>query len=84
MGPLGVPELVIILVIVVLLFGAKRLPGTAQSLGQSMKIFKKSIRDDETPAPADSDPRPITAAAEPVQPKRVADSERVDPDRAEH
>lgn len=47
MGNLGPLELTLILVIVVLLFGAKRLPETAKSVGQSLKIFKKTIADDD-------------------------------------
>lgn len=43
----------IILVIVLLLFGAPKLPGLARSLGQSMKIFKNEIKSgaEEGPAP---------------------------------
>ena len=37
---LGVPELLIILVIVVLLFGASRISGVASALGGSIKAFK--------------------------------------------
>ncbi|TFC41999.1 twin-arginine translocase TatA/TatE family subunit [Cryobacterium sp. TMT1-21] len=37
----------IILVIVLLLFGAPKLPGLARSLGQSMKIFKNEIKSDK-------------------------------------
>jgi sec-independent protein translocase protein TatA len=45
MGDALAPWHIIILVIVlVLLFGARRLPGAAQSLGQSMHIFKKSVQ----------------------------------------
>ena len=52
---LGVPELLIILVIVVLLFGASRISGVASALGGSIKEFKKAVRDDETvDTPADS------------------------------
>jgi len=39
-------EWVIILAIVLLLWGAPKLPALAKSLGQSMKIFKKEIRDE--------------------------------------
>ena len=39
-------EWVIILVIVLLLCGAPKLPALAKSLGQSMRIFKKEIKDD--------------------------------------
>jgi len=48
---------VIVLVIVLLLFGAPRLPGLARSLGQSLKILKTETRSDETKSDATgSDP----------------------------
>ena len=40
-------HLVIILFIVLLLFGAPKLPGLARSLGQSMKIFKSEVKSDK-------------------------------------
>ena len=43
-------EILILLVLLVLLFGAKRLPDTARGLGRSLRIFKaetKGLRDDE-------------------------------------
>jgi len=43
---LGVPELIIILVIVVFIFGANRLPQLATGLGKSIKNFKEASRDD--------------------------------------
>jgi sec-independent protein translocase protein TatA len=43
---LGVPELLIILVIVVFIFGANRLPQLATGLGKSIKNFKEASRDD--------------------------------------
>jgi sec-independent protein translocase protein TatA len=49
---LGMPELIIILVILLVLFGGSKLPGLAKGLGQSIKEFKKSSKDDETPEPA--------------------------------
>ena len=39
---LGMPELIIILVIVVVLFGAKRLPELASGMGKAIKNFKKA------------------------------------------
>ncbi|MDD5520787.1 MAG: twin-arginine translocase TatA/TatE family subunit [Kiritimatiellae bacterium] len=42
MGRLGPQELIIILFIVILLFGAKKLPDLARSLGQSIKEFSKA------------------------------------------
>jgi TatA/E family protein of Tat protein translocase len=42
---IGAPELIIILVIVLLLFGAKKLPEMARSLGKSQREFKKGMRE---------------------------------------
>ncbi len=39
----GAPELLIILVVVLLLFGAAKLPGLARSLGASAKEFRKGV-----------------------------------------
>ncbi len=47
MGSFGVPELLIILVIVIVLFGASRLAGVGQALGGSIREFRKSVKDDE-------------------------------------
>ncbi|MDH6236988.1 Sec-independent protein translocase subunit TatA [Cryobacterium sp. CG_9.6] len=55
LGNLNGWHLVIVLFIVLLLFGAPKLPGLARSLGQSMKIFKTEIKSDKADdAPADS------------------------------
>lgn len=45
---LGVPELLIVLVIVLLLFGASRISGVGSALGSSIREFKNAVRDDET------------------------------------
>lgn len=44
---LGLPELLIILVIVVLLFGAGRLPQIGSGIGEGIRNFRKSIKDDK-------------------------------------
>ena len=44
---LGVPELLIILVIALLLFGADKLPGIAQSIGKAVNEFKKAMQGSE-------------------------------------
>ena len=44
-GNLGFPEIMIILVIVLLLFGAKRIPEIAGSMGKGIKEFKKNINE---------------------------------------
>ncbi len=43
MGRIGMPELLVILVIVLLIFGASKLPQIARSLGQGIKEFKKAF-----------------------------------------
>ena len=55
---LGYQELLIILVIVLILFGANRLPELAKSLGSSVKEFKKGVNEatkDDTTAAAKKD-----------------------------
>jgi len=47
MGMPSMPELLVILAIVVLLFGAKKIPDLAKGLGKGIKDFKKAIKDDE-------------------------------------
>jgi sec-independent protein translocase protein TatA len=46
----GWPHLLLILAVVLLLFGATRLPALAKSVGQSMKVFRKEIKSDDTEA----------------------------------
>ncbi|MFI2364300.1 Sec-independent protein translocase subunit TatA [Promicromonospora sp. NPDC019610] len=45
MGAMQPWHWIVLLVVVLLLFGSTRLPGLAKSVGQSMKIFKKEIKD---------------------------------------
>ncbi len=49
MGNIGVPELLVILLIVLVLFGPKKIPELAQGLGKGIREFKKATRelDDE-------------------------------------
>ncbi len=73
MGGLQPWHWLIVIAVFVLLFGAKKLPDAARSLGKSMRIFKSEIKemqadgkDDETAKPA-SPPTPITSErVEPV------------------
>ncbi|MEU6719345.1 Sec-independent protein translocase subunit TatA [Nonomuraea sp. NPDC046802] len=55
MSQLGWGEILIIAVVFVLLFGAKKLPDTARSFGRSLRIFKaetSKLRDDDDDLPA--------------------------------
>jgi len=42
-GGLGIPELVIIFLIILVLFGARKIPGIARDIGGGIREFKKSI-----------------------------------------
>jgi len=42
---LGLPELVVIFLVVLLLFGGKALPDIAKGLGQAIRMFKKEVKD---------------------------------------
>ena len=68
-------ELIIILLIIVLLFGAKKLPELAKSIGQSMKIFRAETKTDDpatqqTVNTVSDAPAPAPAAA-PAVPQAV-------------
>lgn len=63
---IGLPEIILILAVLLLLFGARKLPDLARSLGRSTKEFKAGMRDEsadeETPTEIDTE----TEAAEPA------------------
>ena len=65
MGMPSMPELLVILAIVVLLFGAKKIPDLAKGLGTGIKDFKKAIKDDEKKEEIDADEK--TADTKPVE-----------------
>jgi sec-independent protein translocase protein TatA len=46
MGPIGLPELVIILFIIVLIFGASRLPDIGRGIGKGIRNFKDATTKD--------------------------------------
>ena len=46
-GGLGMPELIIILVIILIIFGAGKLPEIGSGIGKGIKNFKKATRDAE-------------------------------------
>jgi len=67
LGNLGGVHLLIILGIVILLFGATKLPALAKGLGQSINIFKKEMGDDDKKAKG-TDAGAQNVAAEPTAP----------------
>jgi sec-independent protein translocase protein TatA len=76
-GMIGGWEMVVILAVVLMLFGAKKLPELAKGLGQGIREFKKATREvtdevshamDETPAPQRRLPPTTTVQTTPAEP----------------
>ena len=57
MGPIGAPELVLVLVIALIVLGPKKLPEVGRSVGKGMREFKHSLSGDH-----DEDAEELTAA----------------------
>lgn len=64
MRNLGPTEIILILAVIVLLFGAKKLPELARGSGRALRIFKSETKglmdDDDTPSKA-QEPKPLEA-----------------------
>jgi sec-independent protein translocase protein TatA len=79
LGDLSPWHLLILAAVVLVLFGAKRLPDSARSLGKAMRIFKtetqglKGDMADETPAQAAAPPQQLPASAPAPAAPRVVD-----------
>lgn len=54
-------HIVVLLVVILLLFGARRLPDLARSVGESLRIFKREVKDLQ-----DDDDRPVATTPPPV------------------
>jgi sec-independent protein translocase protein TatA len=62
----GFPELVVVLVVLLLVFGAKRLPEMGRSIGKGMREFKDAVSGDDDPTPT-STATPTTATTPGVE-----------------
>jgi len=87
-GNLGVPELLIIAGVIVLLFGARKLPEMARSLGKSAKAFKEETKgmrggDDEPEKPAVQQQLPQPQPPAPEPPVQQAQTNGVVPQSVE-
>jgi sec-independent protein translocase protein TatA len=76
LGPIGTPELIIIMVVLLLLFGAKRLPEMGRSIGRGMREFKEAVSGEEKPdeKPHELDPPEL----EPADPREETEQERAE------
>jgi sec-independent protein translocase protein TatA len=82
MGPIGIPELIIVLVILLVIFGPKRLPGLGRSLGSGMREFKDSIsgnvKDDDDDDRRQLEAAPAATTAPPPPAAATTPAERTD------
>ncbi len=78
-GNMGFMEIALILVVVLLLFGARRLPEIGASFGKSIREFKKGISDANNTIREDY--RPSTLPQPPAEQVRQDDTERPEPKR---
>ena len=90
MGPIGVPELIILLVVALIVFGPRKLPELGRSLGKSIGEFKRAsnelrntldedIRSEERKAPPPPPEVPSTdprALSAPTSPETIARGEQ--------
>lgn len=67
-GPLGIWEILAILVVVLLVFGPRRLPEMAKGIGQSVREFRKGIRDIRDDIAKDDEPKKATVVDIPTSP----------------
>ena len=68
MPNIGPMEIILLLGLALLLFGAKRLPEIGRSLGSGMREFKDSVTGDRAPEPRSELPPPVPAAPPAVTP----------------
>jgi sec-independent protein translocase protein TatA len=67
LGGIGAQELLLIFLVILLLFGAKRIPEIAQGLGKGMREFKKAMRDTQNE---------LTKAQPPAEEKKADTEEK--------
>ncbi len=67
---LGAPELLLIFFVILLLFGAKKLPELAQGLGKGIREFKKAMKEttDDVKGSVDATTLPPTTGSQPYTP----------------
>ncbi len=65
LGEIGLPELLVILLIALLVFGGKRLPEIARALGQAVQEFRKGVRGGEDAGEGPPKPEATSAYSSP-------------------
>jgi sec-independent protein translocase protein TatA len=92
MGPIGFPEMMIILVVALIVFGPRKLPELGRSLGKSLNEFKRASNElrstldeeirveEQRKSPAPSPPEPAPLPPSPAAPETIARGDLADRD----
>lgn len=72
-GNIGPTELIFLLVFLLLIFGAKRLPELGSGLGKGIREFKRSMREINTEIERDDTPPQVSSGARPAVPPTTAE-----------
>ncbi len=73
MGEIGIEKILLIMIVVLLLFGAKRIPEIGQSLGKGIREFRRSMSDINRDVMREASPGPAyLPRASPVSPPEMA------------
>jgi sec-independent protein translocase protein TatA len=76
MGNIGISELVVILLILMLVFGASRLPALGEGLGKALRTFKRGAAQDENIEVSAAEPKRVAARSKDVG--NVSDAEIIE------
>jgi sec-independent protein translocase protein TatA len=77
MPNIGAPEIILLLLVALLLFGAKRLPEIGRSLGSGMREFKDSVTGNDKPEPVQTAQLPVAPPQETAAPVASRENETV-------
>jgi len=83
MGNLGATEILLIILVALLLFGAGRIADIGRGLGEGIRNFKKGVKDEEGAAPSPAVPPAETPKALPEDKKATFEDYKADEARAE-
>lgn len=56
---IGAPQIILIVIVVLLLFGGRKIPELMRGLGSGIKEFKDASKDEETPTDPEEDPKKL-------------------------
>ena len=78
MGMPSMPELIVVLVIIMLLFGAKKIPDLAKGMGKAIKGFKKEMAEDDVVVSKEIDQNEVKTANNTTQTQQTSTDKKQD------